>query len=208
MACSLVLCASATAAKPHRYAFGITSVSMSEVMTFHGDGGPDCARSGVCGYSGTISYSFSAGDGLAGFVASGRRLFGTGDFFYAGLTSATVQGPDGGPPCTDKVLHGFDGFEVEGTVNRFRLLFHPAFDRPHYLDTYCVGPSDRDMADTQALPTITLTEGSLRHQRLHVQVSSTKPFHAGPFIGTLAFSVNMRLRRARHIGSILQYLDL
>jgi len=181
---------------------------MSEVMTFHGDGGPDCARSGVCGYSGSISYGFSGGDGLAGFIASGRRLFGTADFFYNGLTSATVQGPDGGPPCTDKVLHGFDGFEVEGTATRFRLVFHPAFDLPHYLDTYCAGPSDRDMADTRALPTITLTERALRHRRLHLQVSSTKPFHAGPFVGTLAFSVDMRLRRSRHAGPILQYLDL
>ena len=207
MACSLVLCASAGAARPREYAFGIPSVSMSEVMTFHGDGGPDCARSGVCGYSGTVSYSFSGGDGLAAFIVSRHHLFGTGDFFYSGLTSASVQGA-GGAPCTDKVLQSFDGFEVEGTAGHIRLLFHPYWDAPEYLDTFCTGPSDVDMWHAGVLPEIVVTERTLRRHKLHLQVSSTRPFHSGPFDGTLSFEVNMRLRRARTLGPILQYLDL
>ena len=204
--CSLVLCASASAAKPRRYAYVITSASMSEVMTFQGDGGPDCARSGVCGYSGTVGYSFGAGDGLAAFIVSGRRAFGTGDLFYAGLTSATVQGPGGGAPCTDKVIRSFDGFEVEGKANHMRVLFHPPIDAPNYLDTYCTGPSDDDLSHAHALPVLTLSERSLRKRSLRLQVSSTRPFHAGPFVGSLSFRVDMRLKRARHLSSILQFL--
>jgi hypothetical protein len=203
---ALVFCAPAGAAKPRRYAFGIPDVSMSEVMTFHGDGTPDCERSGVCGYSGTISYSFSGGDGLAAFTVSPHGVLGTADFFYEGLTSAVVQGPGGGAPCTDKVLQHFDGFEVEGTPGHIRLIFHPYWDVPLYLSTYCTGPSDIDMSHARALPEIVVTDRTLRRHRLHLEASSTRPFHSGPFEGSLSFQVNMRLRRAKHLSSIFQFL--
>jgi hypothetical protein len=204
--CSLVLCAPAAAAKPRRYVYLITSASMSEVMTFQGDAGPACARAGVCGYSGTVNYSFSAGDGLAAFDLSGRRAIGTGELFYAGLTSATVQGPGGGPPCTDKVIRKFDRFEVEGKPGHMRVLFHPAFDAPNYLDTYCTGPSDDDMSHAHALPVLTLSERSLRRRSLLLQVSTTRPFHTGPFVGTLTFRAQLRLKRVRHLISLLRFL--
>lgn len=203
---TLVLCTSAGAAKPRRYAFGIPDVSMSEVMTFHGDASPDCVRSGVCGYSGTVRYGFSAGSGAAAFIVSGRHVRGTADFFYEGLTSASVQEPGGGPPCSDKVLRSFDGFEVEGTPGRVRLLFHPYWDVPQYLSTYCAGPSDVDMSHANALPEIVVTERALRRHGLHLEASTTRPFHSGPFAGTLSFEVNMRLRRAKHLSSIFQFL--
>jgi hypothetical protein len=202
---ALVLCAPAGAAKPRRYAFGIPDVSMSEVMNFHGDGTQACARAGVCGYSGTISYSFGGGDGLAAFVVSPHSVFGTADFFYSGLTSATVQGP-GGDVCTEKALQSFDGFEVEGTPAHIRLIFHPYWDVPQYLSTYCTGPSDVDLSHAKALPDIVVTERTLRRHRLHLEASSTRPFHSGPFEGTLSFQVNMRLRRAKHPSSIFQFL--
>jgi hypothetical protein len=204
--CTLALCAPAGAAKPRHYAFIIPNVSMSEAMSFQGDGGPACARAGVCGFGGTVSYSFGSGNGLAAFSTSGRRVVGRGEFFYHGLTSATVQGPDGGAPCTDKVIHTFDGFEVDGTPGRIRLLFHPPIDAPDYLDSYCTGPSDLDMWHAHALPPITISERSLRRRTLRLTESSTRPFHSGPFVGTLSFQIDMKLRRARRLSSILQFL--
>jgi hypothetical protein len=203
---ALALCAPAGAASPRRYAFAVDTVSMSETMSFHGDGGPDCQRSGVCGYSGTVTYGFSGGDGLAAFIVSPHRVLGTADFFYEGLTSATVAGPGAGAPCTDKVLQNFDGFEVEGTAGHIRLIFHPYWDTPEYLHTYCAGPSDIDMSHAHALPDIVVNERALRRHRLHLEESSTRPFHSGPFEGTLSFQVNLRLRRAKHISPIFQYL--
>jgi hypothetical protein len=204
--CSLILCAAPAAAKQRSYAFLITNVSMSEVMSFHGDGGPACARAGVCGYSGTVSYGFGGGDGFAAFILRGRRVLGTGDFFYEGLTSATVQAPGGGAPCTDKVLWGFDGFEVEGTPGRMRILFHAPVDVPEYLDTYCAGPSDVDMWHARALPVPVLSERSLRSRIVRIHESTTRPFHAGPFEGTLTFQIDAKMRRARHPAWILDFL--
>jgi hypothetical protein len=203
---ALVPCAPAGATAPHQYAFGIPDVSMSEVMNFHGDGGPACQRAGVCGYSGTVTYSFGGGSGLAAFIVSPHRALGTGDFFFSGLTSATVQGPGGGAPCTDKVLDSFDGFEVEGTPGHIRLIFHPYWDAPDALHTYCTGPSDVDISHAHAIPDIVVTEKTLRRHKLHLEASSTRPFHSGPFEGTLSFQVNMRLRRAKHLSPIFQFL--
>jgi hypothetical protein len=204
--CSLAVCAPAAAAKPRHYAFVVTTASMSEVMSFQGDGGPDCARSGVCGFSGTIDYSFGGADGVAVFETSGRRASGTGDFFFNGLTSATVQGPDGGPPCTEKAIRTADGFEVSGTPGRMRMVFHSPFDVPNSLDSYCTGPSDLDMWHAHALPTLTLSARSLRAKSLRLQTSSTRQFHAGPFVGALTFRVDMRLRQSRQLSGIFQFL--
>jgi hypothetical protein len=194
------------AARKREYAFEITSVSLTETMSFQGDGGPACARAGVCGYKGTVTYSFSGGDGLAAFRLSGNHVDATGDFFYEGLTSASVQGPGGGPPCTDKVLKNFDGFEVQGHPNAMRLVFHPAIDTPDYLDTICTGPSDLDITHAGALPTITISERTLRRKKFTLGVSSTRPFHAGPFVGTLSFSTTMRFRRSRDLSDIFFFL--
>lgn len=205
--CALALAAPAGAAKPRAYPFGVTSASMSEVVSFQGDGGPACQRAGVCGYSGTIRYSFDHADGLAIFLTRRRRVLGTADFFFAGLTTASVQAPGGGPPCTDRVLHGFDGFEVEGTASRMRILFHPGFDGTTYLTTYCGGPSDADIAHVRALPEIAITPRTLRHGKVHLQVASTRSFHTGPFVGTVTFNANIRMRRSRDLAGVFNFLS-
>ncbi|HEX6459001.1 MAG TPA: hypothetical protein VF032_08810 [Thermoleophilaceae bacterium] len=204
--CAMAFAAPATAAVRHAYAFRVTSASMSEVVSFQGDGGPACERAGMCGYSGRITYAFDHGDGYAIFLTGGRRIAGAGDFFFAGLTSAMVQPPGGLPACTDKVLHGADRFEVEGTAARPRLVFHPAFDAPRYLTTYCAGPSDRDIAHVRALPQLVLSARTLRHTKVHLEMSSTRSFHTGPFVGTVQFSVNIRMRRARDVAGIRHLL--
>jgi hypothetical protein len=206
--CALALAAPAGAAKTRSYGFGITGASLSEVMTFHGDGGPACQRAGLCDYSGTVSYTFDHADGVAGFVIHGRRATGFGSMFFGGLTSATVQGPGGGQPCTDKILHTFDDFEVRGTAGKIRLVFHPPIDAPDFLDTYCAGPSDLDMSHANVIPEITLSERMLRRKKLLVQVSDTLPFHSGPFEGTMAFSASIRLHRSREVSNLLQLLGI
>lgn len=205
--CAVVFAAPAAAAKRHIYAFEVTSASMSELVNFRGDGGPACQRAGVCGYIGTIHYSFDHGDGLAIFLTRGPHVLGTADFFYEGLTTASVQASGGAPPCTDNVLQHFDGFEVEGTAARPRIVFHPASDKTYYLTTYCGGPSDVDVSHVRALPEIGLSARTLRHTKLHLQVSSTRPFHTGPFVGTVTFSANIRMRRSRDFAGIFNFLS-
>jgi hypothetical protein len=206
--CALALAAPAGAANTRSYGFGITGARLSEVMTFHGDGGPACQRAGLCDYSGTVSYTFDHADGVAGIVLREHHATGFGDLFFGGLTSATVQGPGGGAPCTDKILHTFDDFEVEGRPGKIRLVFHPPVDGPDFLNTYCAGPSDLDMSHANVIPEITVPERMLRRKKLLLQVSNTLPFHSGPFEGTLAFTASIRLHKSRQVSNLLQFLGI
>jgi hypothetical protein len=192
--CSFAVAAPAGAAT---YGFRITGARMSEVMTFQGDGGPACARAGVCGYSGTVSYGFDHAHGIAAVAIRPRRVVGVGALFFSGLTSASVQAPEGGPVCRDSVLRRFDAFAVEGTPSRIRLVFHPPSSGTDFLGTYCAGPGDADMSHAHAVPEIALSARSLRRKSLLLHASTTRAFHAGPFVGTLAFTVDLRLRRSR-----------
>ena len=183
-------------------AFNVRSGSMSEVVSFQGDGGPACAQAGVCGYSGTISYGFPAirgGDGSVLLTRSGHRsrAFGFATVSIGGLTSATVNGPGGGQPCTEKVLHRFDYVFLSGDARTLRLQFHSPDSFPDYLETYCAGPSDADIGFADAIPALTIKTKDLNKKRLTVSTSSLKQFHTGPFMGTVSFSVNLVLARAR-----------
>ncbi|HEY2601361.1 MAG TPA: hypothetical protein VGI67_07395 [Thermoleophilaceae bacterium] len=201
--CGAVLAAPAAAAKPHTYAFDVTDARISEVMTFQGDAGPACRRVGVCGYSGTVSYGFEHADGFAAFTVRGRRVVGFGGLDFGGLTSATVQGPDGGAPCTDKILRRSDQFEASGRPGQIHVVFHAPIDLPDFLDTYCTGPRDLDVAGD--IPVATFSARSLRRRTFLFQTARTTQFHAGPFLGTLSFSVAVRLRRAP-VDQLLQLL--
>jgi hypothetical protein len=203
MLCSLAAAAPAVAAKAHTYAFDVLDARLSEVMTFQADGGPGCERAGVCGYSGTVSYSFQhVMDGVAAIVARGRQASGAGFLDIGGLTTATVQRPGGGTPCNDRILARFDGFQVEGSRVRPRLVFHHPEWSPQFLDTYCVGPKDLDVA--RLIPSLPLPKRSLGRRSLFAQSSATRSFRAGPFVGTLTFSAAVRLRRARFLTDLFE----
>jgi hypothetical protein len=191
--CALAAAAPASAAKRHLYAFDVLDARISEVMTFNTEDGPACQRAGLCGYSGTVTYEFGHADGFALVVTRGRRASGFGGVEMGGLTSATVQAPGGGAPCTDKVLERFDGFRVAGSPSRPLLVFHSADQAPQFLDTYCAGPRDLDV--TRLIPPLPL-RGSLSRRSLFAQTAGTQPFQAGPFVGTLSFSAAVRLRRS------------
>jgi hypothetical protein len=200
--CSLVFAGSAGAAETNAVGFDVLDAHLSEVMAFQADGGPGCERAGVCGYSGTVSYVFQhTSDGFAAIVARGHRVSGFGFLEVGGLTTATVQGPGGGPPCTDKVLDRFDSFVVEGNSARPRAVFHSPELGSRFLDTYCAGPRDADVA--RLIPPLPIPAGALRRRSLLVQTSSTQPFRAGPFVGTLSFSAAVRMRRSAQLTSLL-----
>ena len=201
----------AAAPKLDFLAFTARSGSISEVVSFQGDGGPECARAGVCGYSGTVSYGFPAirdGGGSVFISRSGHRstAYGYASLDVGGLTTATVNGPGGGQPCTEKVLHRFDYVLMEGNASKLTLLFHPADFSPDFVDTYCVGPSDADLAHAAAIPSLSIRTKDLRKHRLTLTTSSVKQFHSGPFTGTVTFNASLVLSRTRVPSDLLSGL--
>jgi hypothetical protein len=204
--CALALASPASAARSQVYGFSITDARISEVMTFQGDNGPACQRVGVCGYSGTVTYGFDHADGLMAAEVTRGHAVGFGFLSFNGLTSATVQAPGGGPPCTDKVIRKFDAFQVKGGASRLRFVFHPSLAGPNFLDTYCTGPRDGDIA--RAIPTLAVPVSQMKRRTLLLHLSGTRPFHAGPFQGTLAFSADLRMRRSRQLLRLFQQIPL
>jgi hypothetical protein len=194
-------------------AFNVRSGSMSEVVSFQGDGGPACARAGVCGYSGTINYGFAAirdGDGSVLLTRSGRRSSASGfaSVDVGALTTTTVNGPGGGQPCTEKVLHRLDFVLMEGNASRLRVLFHAPDLAPDFLDTYCVGPSDADMSYAGAIPELSIRTRDLRKRRQTLTASSVRQFHAGPFSGTVTFNASFVLARESLPSNLLNGFTL
>lgn len=204
--CALVFAVPAGAAQGHTYGFSITDARISEVMTFQGDNGPACQRVGVCGYSGTVSYGFDHADGLMAAAISRGHAVGFGFLDFNGLTSATVQVPGGGPPCTDRVIRKFDAFQVKGGASHLSFVFHPRLAGLNFLDTYCAGPSDADIA--REIPALVVPVSQMRRRALILHLSSTRPFHAGPFQGTLAFSLDLRMRRSVKLLRLFQLVPL
>lgn len=212
LVCALVFAAPAAAASTLDFsAFSVRSGSLSEVVSFQGDGGPACAQAGVCGYNGTIDYGFGGirdGEGTLLVSHSGRRsrAFGFANLDLGALTTVTVNSPGAGQPCTEKVLHRFDGFALEGTAKRLRVLFHPAEAAPDFLDSYCAGPSDADIAHAQALPAPTIATSRLRQRKFVLTTASQRPFHAGPFVGTVTFNASFVLSRVNLPRDLLNAL--
>jgi hypothetical protein len=207
--CLLVGAAPAAAAQRLSIlAFDVRSGSMSEVVSFQGDGGPACAQAGVCGYSGTVAYSFGgvrSGGGSVLLTRNGKRssAFGFASLQLGALTTANVSAGPGTTACTEKILHQFDSLVLEGDARRLRVLFHPALAAPDFLETYCAGPSDSDISHAGVIPTLSIPTSSLRRRRFTLSVASTKPFHSGPFSGTVSFNATFVLSRVRIPGGLL-----
>jgi hypothetical protein len=187
-------------------AYSVTGASMSEDLTFQGDGGPACANAGVCGVNGHVHYGFDDiehGDSALLIIRAGHHSLVTGFGFLAanGLTSATVTASDG-PKCNDKIVHTSDGFDIEGNPGRVRFVFHSPFNLTDFVDSYCMGPNNADLWHVHALPKFSVPTSRLRHKRVSLTMSSSRTFHSGPFTGKLDFSAQVNLRRVAPGGSL------
>src|SRR5437764_14846311 len=94
---ALVLAPPARAAKTHttNFAYRVTKAEGTETATFQGDGTSTCAAAGLCGYSGTSTYTFThatRGFAVITIVSSGHHHVGFGDFEFrtGGTTTSNV----------------------------------------------------------------------------------------------------------------------
>lgn len=192
--------APAGAAKPRADVLTSTHMRVTERVDFHGDAAAGCAERGLCGTSGTITYSFAGS--RVGFGA----LFGARHVYIAtlvmpgdGVVDAHVQAA-GAAPCHDERHVQLDGLVGQSHGGKIRLTPHLAaqglgFGEPP-LETRCGGPLDQDVAG--ALPTLDVAVSTLLRPTAHLHLSGTKPFAGGGFAGTVTTDVVMTLHRVRH----------
>jgi hypothetical protein len=203
----LLLAPPALAAKTHttNFAYRVTKAEGTEVATFQGDGGPVCAAEGLCGYSGTASYSFTnARNGFAvvTVITRGHRRAGFGDFEFGtdGTTTSNVTQAGVAQPCVDSVKHRSDTLDVLVAGSRVLFGLH-AIDADalasDYLGTHCVGPIEEDMVTARALPAVVIPLKAIKRHRIDFELHSNVPFHAGPFTGTLKVDAAYTMIRDR-----------
>jgi hypothetical protein len=207
LAAALSLAPSALAAKTHttNFAYRVTKAEGTETATFQGDGTPACAAAGLCGYSGTASYTFTharGGFAIVTVVSRGHRHTGFGDFEFGtdGTTTSNVAEAGVAQPCVDSVNHRNDLLDV--AIDGSRVLFGlHAFDAAvlssDYLGTHCAGPIEADMATARVLPAVEIPLRAMKRRRIDFELHSNLPFHVGPFTGTLKVDAAYTMIRDR-----------
>jgi hypothetical protein len=208
LALALVLAPSALAAKTHTtsLAYRVTKAEGTETATFQGDGTPTCAAAGLCGTSGTVTYSFTnanRGFAVVTIVSRGHRKVGFGDFEFGtdGTTSSNVSQAGVAQPCVDSVKHRNDMLDVGSARSNVLFGFHlvnTAVLSSDYLGTHCAGPTEADMATARVLPAVAIPlKAMMKRSRIDFELHSNLPFHVGPFSGMLKVDAAYTLRRDR-----------
>lgn len=201
----------AAASKPqiHSRAFRVTAVSGSERVDFAGDAGAGCADHGVCGISGTETFTPDppGADAVAFIISSGRTALGAIDL--SGATTATVTTAGADAPCTDTLeveqasaalAKGPSGWsaELHGTGRSFGGLTGTDAD---VFATHCAGPRTDDLVGAKALPRTTFHARDLDRKVLRLDLVSNRPFSGAGFAGHVTAEVRITLRRLSSAGA-------
>ena len=188
--------------------YRVTSVSGSERVDFAGDPSAGCAAHGVCGISGTETYTpdppgatslaFVLGLGAqeAGYIRLGT-----------GTTTAEVTTAGADAPCTDTLEVGQAAAALAvGAAGWYAELHRPLFGALGGDDavfaTHCAGPRIPDLASAKALPRATFRRSALDRPTLALDLVSHKPFSAAGFAGHVTADVHIALRRMRITGTL------
>jgi hypothetical protein len=189
VAAAAVLVAPAGAAAKTGSIYDMTRAAGFERVTFTGDADSSCATYGVCGYSGTVTYSISGAPRGTIVLARSRsgRVSGGATYRTHGTTRATVTPPAGsGATCSDTESHPTDVFSLGSAGSSLRnllLTYHGAGD--DYLDTRCPGPNEIDAAAAGALPEGRFKASDFfRGPTPRFGLSGGSPFKSGGFNAT------------------------
>jgi hypothetical protein len=208
---ALAAAAPAAAARPRLTEYRLTQAEGFVRMTFGGDESAGCRERGVCGISGTSTYTFG-GKPEAGEITWLRlgsdTEFMDGFFITKGETVADVTTAGSPERCVDRVPRSFDSMSLEPGRKRVRYDWRGrpdpigdeegvlgGEDGPDDLRTRCAGPASADIAN--ALPRATLPYRVFRSKRSKFQVTGSRPFAGGGFAGTVEWDMRYALRFVR-----------
>ncbi|MFZ1996233.1 MAG: hypothetical protein WAU75_19135 [Solirubrobacteraceae bacterium] len=179
-------------------------------VQFHGDGAAGCARWGLCGYSGTVTWRPPPSGSVQIDVTGGRHpttsaaLLPTTTFGpapAAGVTTADVQLAGGGPSapavrCVDAAVTGaVTGFPAHHGL----VLVSLRQVEPALLVTRCAGPRDPDVIPQLPAPVLSLPALERGQRTISFAVSSTLLSHG--LIGSISSTLSLHLGRPHRATS-------
>lgn len=172
-------------------------------VTFHGDPAAGCARWGLCGYSGTVSWQPPPRASIEIDRTAGPhpRLavnlfpdFSAGPQAPGGVTSASVALTSA---SSAPASHCLDANQAGGVVSvrvrRGHMTFSLAHGSPPLLSTRCAGPRDADVLPHLPAPTLPLT--ALKHGQTSISLAASRPLAAHGFAGSITSTLVIHVGR-------------
>jgi len=200
----------AQAPRAEFHAYRVTGAAGSERVEFAGDPNAGCGARGVCGVSGTETFTpvRPDTDSLATFVRVSGRVAGQA-FFSGGntTTSVTTAGADG--TCADSFYTRQAVVTFRRAGSRVLATLHgPVGEPPLGQDaaifaTHCAGPRVADLAEAGALPHAIVPVSRLRRPSLLLELAAENPFSGSGFSGRVVADVRVRIKRDRRLERLL-----
>jgi hypothetical protein len=179
--------------------YDVTKASGFERLTFTGDPDSSCVQFNVCGYSGVTNYKI--GGTTKGTLVLTKtkkgKVSARASYKANGKTTTTVTPPAPGTDCTDTVTHPKDVFSLTSSGSSFRslLLAYHVGATQDYLKTQCMGPTEADVADANALPEgIFTAKDFFRGTRPRLSLGGGTPFKAKGFNVSIEWDLKFRLK--------------
>lgn len=207
---TVVLAAAAAEAKGprvHARTWAITKAEGNVRITFAGNEAAGCRAIGVCGISGTTTYSFG-GEPQVGSIDWVRHRKRTvaffGFFLTVGKTTSDVVSAGNPEHCTDTSEHEAETLSFEPRSQRVRFvwreeeiedrgfLFSPAGSDP--FDTRCAGPHLSDLQASGSMPFADIPYRVFRSPKSSFRTTGSRPFAGGGFAGTVDWDLRYGLR--------------
>jgi hypothetical protein len=176
-------------------------VTGSERVDFAGDAGAGCADHGVCGISGSETFTPDppGADSVAFVLSSGKTTLGAIDLSGSTTASVTTAGADA--PCTDTLEVDQASTALTSAAGGWLAELHGTGGLPGLsgtdagvFATHCAGPRVADLVSAKVLPRTTIKSVDRKTLKLDL-VSAGKPFSAAGFAGQVTAEVRITLRR-------------
>ena len=187
--------------------YDITRAKGTVKLTFRGDETAGCRDRGLCGVSGTTTYSFGGklDFGQVFWARQRKRTIAFYGFFDArGETVSDVVSAGSTERCVDRRRTVTDSMEFEPRSKRVRFMWRRALDPDHegviigsdetVFDTRCAGPELEDLAASNAFPRADVPYRVFRSPRSSFRTTGTLPFAGGGFAGTVEWDLSYGLR--------------
>jgi hypothetical protein len=192
--------------------FKVTQAEGTVRVTFAGDQTAGCASRGVCGVSGTSTYTFGGKPKFGSIYMlrrGGRTRYVNGYLVTTATTLSEVSTAGSAERCVDRVGHAQEQLYFEPHSQRLRFFWRyfpdeddVAEDEEFVLedygdpfDTRCAGPALRDLGESDALPVADLPYRPFRQHRGKLETSGSKPFSGGGFAGTVQWDLHYGIQR-------------